>query len=390
MRLSCLHCGKDFTITAEQLGGKGRCPHCHGEIRLPKASQEAEQPEEDEIVRPAHWLKNSLSGLLSLIFHMVLLLIMALISSGTAGGDGVGEGDDVLIGDVPSAKLGDSQEAELQAAEVVTETRNDFAESLEVSAPAMEDAAGSVTEEVLSAAPSSGGSESGGFELGAMAGGSGSMSGGSWNGLLQTMRRNGLDIVLTFDSTGSMQGEIDQVKNQIRRIGSTLLSLVPKARIGICTYRDQGDEYVVRGLPLTSDLQEIERYLAGIHADAGGDTPESVHEGLRWSIQKNTFRPRARKVILLFGDAPPHREDLPTCLRLASDFHGQQQGIVSTVTCRSPRKLDEFLEIADVGGGEAFITADERQIMTQLIVLVFGSRHRAKVLEAFKLLEAGR
>ena len=40
--------------------------------------------------------------------------------------------------------------------------------------------------------------------------------------------------------------------------------------------------------------------------------------------------------------------------------------------------------------GEAFVTADERQIMTQLIVLVFGSRHRAKVMEAFKLLDERR
>ncbi len=388
MRMSCIHCGKDFSISAEQLGGKGRCPHCRGEIRLPKASLEAEPTGDEEVVQPTHWLKNSLSGLLSLIFHIILLLVLALISTGSAGGDGLGE--DVLIGSIPSAKLGDSQEEELQAAEVVTETKNDFAESLEVSSPTAEDATGTATEELLAAAPSSGGSESGGFELGAVVGGGGSMSGSGWEGMLQTMRRNGLDIVLTFDSTGSMQGEIDQVKNQIRRLGSTLLALVPKARISICTYRDQGDEYVVRGLPLTSDLQEIETYLAGVHADAGGDTPESVHEGLRWSIQKNTFRPRARKVILLFGDAPPHREDLATCLRLASDFHGQGQGVVSTVTCRSARKLDEFMEIADVGGGEAFVTADERQIMTQLMVLVFGSRHRAKVIEAFKLLEGGR
>jgi hypothetical protein len=33
------------------------------------------------------------------------------------------------------------------------------------------------------------------------------------------------------------------------------------------------------------------------------------------------------------------------------------------------------------------LTSDQRQIMTQLMVLVFGSEHRAKVLEAFKLLE---
>ncbi|MHB8867097.1 MAG: VWA domain-containing protein [Pirellulaceae bacterium] len=387
MRMSCIHCGKAFSITADQLGGKGRCPHCRGEIRLPKASEESEQPAEEKI-EPSHWLQNSLSGLLSLIFHMGLLLVLALITTGSSGGDGLGE--DVLIGQLPSAKLGDSQDEELQVAEVVADTRNDFVESLEVEPPVAASSDSGATQELIAAAPSSGGSDTGGFELGAVAVGGGSMSGGTWDGMLQNMRRHGLDIVIVFDSTGSMQGEIDQVKNQIQRIGSTLLTLVPKARLSICTYRDQGDAYVVRGLPLTSDIQTIVSYLSEIYADAGGDMPESVHEGLRWSIEQNAFRPQARKVILLFGDAPPHREDLPACLRMVSDFHGQQQGIVNTVTCRSPRKLPEFLEIAEVGGGEAFVTADERQIMTQLVVLVFGSRHRAKVMEAFQLLDQRR
>ena len=293
MRMACIHCGKAFSITADQLGGKGRCPHCHGEIRLPKATEEPEQPP-DEKIEPSHWLKNSLSGLLSLIIHMVLLLVFALITAGSAGVEGLGEG--VLIGQLPSAQLGDSQDEELQAAEVVTEARHDFAEALEAEPPVAASSSDSgATEDLIAAAPSSGGGDSGGFELGAVAVGGGSMSGGSWDGMLQTMRRNGLDIVITFDSTGSMQGEIDQVKNQIQRIGSTLLTLVPKARIGICTYRDQGDEYVVRGLPLTSDIQAIESYLSEVRADAGGDEPESVHEGLRWSIQQNTFRPRAAR-----------------------------------------------------------------------------------------------
>jgi hypothetical protein len=187
-----------------------------------------------------------------------------------------------------------------------------------------------------------------------------------------------------------MQGEINQVKSQISRIGSTLLTLVPKARISVCTYRDEGDEYVVRGLPLTSDLQQISDFLSRIRAQGGGDAPEAVHEGLRWSIEQNNFRSRARKVILVFGDAPPHEQQLTVCLQLASDFHGLQKGVVSTVTCRSHRKLESFVQIAEVGGGEAFLTADERQIMTQLIVLVFGSRHRAKVLEAFEMLDRRR
>ncbi|MCP4479915.1 MAG: hypothetical protein GY818_17675, partial [Planctomycetaceae bacterium] len=46
-----------------------------------------------------------------------------------------------------------------------------------------------------------------------------------------------------------------------------------------------------------------------------------------------------------------------------------------------------FVEIAQMGGGEAWLTKNEREIMSQLIVLVFGSEHREKVLQAFDLLE---
>ncbi|MFO7907343.1 MAG: VWA domain-containing protein [Pirellulaceae bacterium] len=383
MRISCIHCGQPFSITASQLGGRGHCPHCRGEIHLPKATDETEQASEKR--EPSHWLQHSLSGLLSLTFHIILILILALITYGSHGG--TGRGEDVLIGKLPSQELGDSQDEQLEAAEVAPDTSSDFTESLEVDPPVNSDSEMDALDEMMAASPSAAGSAATSVELGATTIGRGSMSGGDWNGLLQSLRRHGLDIVLTFDSTGSMQGEIDQVKAQIQRIGSTLLTLVPKARISICTYRDRGDEYVVRGLPLTSDLQRIQQYLSRIQAGGGGDRPEAVHEGLRWSIEQNTFRRRARKVILLFGDAPPHQQYLPDCLRLASDFQGVEQGIVSTITCRASRKLREFVEIADVGGGEGFLTTDEQQIMTQLIVLVFGSRHRSKVLEAFKLLE---
>ena len=247
---------------------------------------------------------------------------------------------------------------------------------LEVQPPVNVSSASATDEPLAVASPSLSGGDSGSFELGTVSIGGGGMAGGSWDGLVQNLRRHGLDIVVCFDSTGSMGGEIREVKEQIRRIGDILIRLIPKARISICTYRDEGDEYVVKGLPLSNDIQEIARYLAAIEADAGGDLPEAVHEGLRWSVTKNAFRDNARKVILLFGDAPPHAQDLDECLAIASDFARQQKGIVSTVTCRSPIRLPEFVDIAQMGGGEAFLTTEERQIITQLLVLVFGSQYR--------------
>jgi Mg-chelatase subunit ChlD len=204
--------------------------------------------------------------------------------------------------------------------------------------------------------------------------------------LVERLQRDGLDIVITFDSTGSMDAEIRQVKARIERIGGALFRLIPKTRISICTYRDVGDAYVVQGLRLSDNLAKVSEYLDGISAEGGGDTPEAVDQGLRWAIEQNEFRPNARKVVLLFGDAPPHPSEKKDCLNLAASFRRQQNGSVSTVTCHSDRPLPDFVEIAQAGGGEAFLTRHEREIMSQLMVLVFGSEHRDKVIEALDLL----
>ena len=384
MQISCVHCGQPLTITATQLGGRSQCPHCGNEIQLPRAERPAAETAH-ETTRPRRWLESSFSGLVSVVFHTALVLVLALVSY---GGRGVaGDGEEVLIGELPYEELSQSGEEQLSVEEPEPQAAEQLDEMLEVTPPA-DSSGGDFSADLLaSEALSPSGGEGPGFEFDVNLSGSGSGSGGSWEGLLQNLRRNGLDIVIAFDSTGSMGGEIRQVKAQIARIGSTLITMVPKARISVCTYRDQGDAYVVRGLPLTGDIEQVVYFLNGVRADGGGDHPEAVQDGLRWAVRKNEFRPRARKVILLFGDAPPHPQDLTTCLRIASDFQGQQDGLVSTVTCRSLRRLPEFVEIAELGGGEAFMTTDEREIMTQLIVLVFGSRHRSKVLEAFRLLE---
>lgn len=386
MQLSCVHCGNTFTISADQLGGRGRCPHCHGVIALPEAD-DASAPSDVQPRQATHWWENSISGLASLVIHLILILVFALIRFGGAAGEGFAE--DVLIGELPSEQLGEAQDEELSSEEAPsTESPMDeLIEVMEVERP-IAPTTDSFSEDSLAVvSPSMSGGDAGSFDLGTVSVGGGSMAGGGWDGYLQNLRRNGLDIVITFDSTSSMDGELREVKDQIKRIGNALTTLVPKARIGLCTYRDEGDTYVVKGLPLTNDIQAIDSYLSEVSAGGGGNTPEAVHEGLRWAVSNNPFRTNARKVLLLFGDAPPHQQQLTTCLNIASDFQQQHGGIVSTVTCRAGSRLDEFYDIARMGGGEAFLTSDERQIMEQLLVLVFGSKHRARVLEAFELME---
>jgi len=400
MKILCIQCGGEFSIKAEQLGGKGSCPHCHAEVPLPKAHEEG--PVQAEPRRGLFQiLDGSISGLGSMIIHMGILLIIALFQSNSGGGPGEGLTNDVLIGVLPSEQLTDQQEEQVSADDVKQSSSSDQAEEMIEVEPVASAAESSAATSNLSAAnlSPSGGGESGGFDLGTVRVGGGSMSGGggNWDGMIRQLRRNGLDIVICFDSTGSMSGEIDEVKKHITKIGTTLFKLVPKARISLVTYRDHDDKnssYVARILPLTSNLQDMQTFLNRVEAGGGGDHPEAVDEGLDWSIRQNQFRSSARKVILIFGDAPPHSESSggqesgqARCVKLAKSFKGQEKGIVSTVTCRNSKPMPEFYEIAAAGGGEAFISENQREIMQQLMVLVFGGKHREKVLEAFDLME---
>jgi hypothetical protein len=352
-------------------------------VTIPAA--EEHPGEEEELVEPTsagEWLRGSISGMVSLVIHLVIFLILATFSW-ELGGEGAGQ--EVSIGDSPfSSPLETPRQENLEAKVVQPNEEESDPDSLpEPMSP--DDAMNSATMDSFDLGPPSLAGNSDSFDLGPVSVG-GDVGGGSWKNVIRNLQRTGLDIVMVFDSTSSMGGEVDEVKRQVGSIGNTLMSLVPKTRIGICTYRDVGDEYVVKGLPLTSDVQEVQTFLRPIDANGGGDHPEAVQEGLRWTVDNNSFRPQARKVILLFGDSPPHPQDVQTCLRIASDFHSQSDGVVSTVSCRRSMKLPEFVEIAEVGGGESFLTRDRKQIMTQLMVLIFGSRYRSKVVEAFRLM----
>ena len=304
------------------------------------------------------------SWLVSLILHLLLLVGLALLTI-PRGDATVIELDVGLVAeeelpeqdiDLSLAVFEDDTNLEELDLEELVESEIEIAETFQVATAV--------------AQPSGGGQEGEGF-----------------GEMVARLKKTGLDISIVFDSTGSMHGEIDQVKNDIERICNTLVELIPKTRIGICTYRDRDEEYVVKGQKLTKGVKKVVTFLDQVSADGGGDAPESVEAGLAWAIEMNSWRRSARKVILVFGDAPPHKEKIGECEQMAGQFRSQWGGIVSTVTCQKDPPLDSFTRIAEAGGGSSFLARDERLLMTQLMVLVFGSKHRQKVIEAFDLMD---
>ena len=393
MKVQCIDCGKSFSIQAAQLGMRGRCPHCRTPVQMPASVDQVHARRALAAASP-RYVQRALLAAVVILLHVGALLLMAFLPWFSPGPQQAEvEHHFVLpppreqrlaslpiqrLQPVPLESLMHQQPDRLQA--LPTPRRQEFSEQKQNKSHFGDPLP---SERLSQGVP------------GFIAGVRGSPK--AWDSmrsrdnplvppetfdeLLSRLGRDGLDIAIVFDSTASMNLEIDQVKRGIQQMGETLFRLVPKTRISVCTYRDQGDQYVTKGLPLSASIDQVATFLNEIRAQGGGDKSEAVTAGIEWVIKNNRFRRRAKKVILIFGDAPPKRDQWLACQRLVADFRFHQQGILSTVTCHRRSRLKSFVEIAQLGGGESFLNSDETKIVQQLSVLVFGSRYQNQLLQ---------
>lgn len=116
-----------------------------------------------------------------------------------------------------------------------------------------------------------------------------------------------VDIAFILDTTGSMSEEIAAVKATIQKVATALSSNNVRVRIGLVEYKDRTDSFVTRVYPMTTDAGKFSRTVAGISANGGGDTPESMNEGLHVGLSGLEWSSNAvARMAFLIADAPPH------------------------------------------------------------------------------------
>jgi len=174
--------------------------------------------------------------------------------------------------------------------------------------------------------------------------------------LIQTSQDGAqIDVVFAVDTTGSMGGLIDGAKRTVWSIANHIRKSDAKAtlRIGLVAYRDVGDDYITKDFALTTDLDAVFAELSSFQADGGGDVPENVDAALDITLHKMKWRPGAKKLVFLVGDAPPaSRGDVPTFDVLAREA-GEKQIIINTIRAGHDQETAmAFQQIASLGGGE--------------------------------------
>lgn len=167
-----------------------------------------------------------------------------------------------------------------------------------------------------------------------------------------------IEVCFVLDTTGSMGGLIKGAKTKIWSIVEDMQEAKPKPdiKMGLVAYRDRGDKYVTKVFGLSDDLDAQYDELLKFEAGGGGDTPESVNQGLHeavtqmdWSEDKKTYR-----VVFLVGDAPPqmkYPDDVkyPKTCELAK----KKDILINTVQCGNINGTQlVWTEIAQNGGGK--------------------------------------
>ena len=119
------------------------------------------------------------------------------------------------------------------------------------------------------------------------------------------------DVAFIVDATGSMGDEIRFLQSDLKYIIDHAYSETKVAlRTAVEFYRDETDEYVIRGKDFSTDVANTQAFIADQMANGGGDYPEAVHSALEASLQNFSWNESARaRIAFLILDAPAHHQD---------------------------------------------------------------------------------
>lgn len=122
-----------------------------------------------------------------------------------------------------------------------------------------------------------------------------------------------VDVLFVLDVTGSMQAQIDGVRDGIVEFARQLSERNLDERIGVIAFRDEvigepSEVLLFGNSPFTDNYDEFRASIEKVRAKGGGDGPESGFDALALAAEQ-PFRPKATKVVLLITDASPKIPD---------------------------------------------------------------------------------
>lgn len=122
-----------------------------------------------------------------------------------------------------------------------------------------------------------------------------------------------LDMVIAFDTTGSMRAYINAVKLYVKELIPKLLKQNPNLKIGVVAFGDYfdmprkdvfGKAYQV--CELTNNEATLIEFINSVENTYGGDPDEFYELVIKKIVEETNWREGSIKAVLLIADASPH------------------------------------------------------------------------------------
>ena len=178
-------------------------------------------------------------------------------------------------------------------------------------------------------------------------------------GTASAAARTALQVMFIVDTTGSMSDELSYLQMDFSKIAEDVGT--DGVSYAACFYRDEGDDYVTRVNPFTSDLAEVQAKINAEYADGGGDEPEAVDRILAETLAAEAgWNEDCEKLAFLIFDAPPHggkEAALQAAIRSAAEQGIRLVPVVASNAARETELFGRAIAIC-TGGTYVFLTDD--------------------------------
>lgn len=203
------------------------------------------------------------------------------------------------------------------------------------------------------------------------------------------MKTNNIEVVFSFDTTGSMYPCLTQVRRKIKETVTRLLDEIPGIRIGIIAhgdYCDAGSTYVTKHLDLSGDVGKICNFVQNVEPTGGGDAPE-CYELVLHEAQSLSWTPTNSKTLVLIGDDIPHapaqtpqklnwRHEVDKLAQMGITVYG-----IQALNC--PHASLFYKELAEKSGG-FHLNLDQFSYITDFFLAVCYQQSSNEQLQAYE------
>lgn len=198
------------------------------------------------------------------------------------------------------------------------------------------------------------------------------------------------DLVISFDTTGSMYPCLAEVRRNVSTLVQKLFREIKGLRLAIIAHGDYCDkDKMISVLDFTQDQDALKRFIENAPATNGGDYPECYELVLQRTRELSWRADAKMKSLVLIGDAPPHGvNENPTKIdwRVEAEALANRNIQVFSVQClnHGNRESYEFYaEVAKVTNGY-HVFLDQFSYIKDMIQAICFRQYNKEHLEEFE------